>query len=256
MFAAGSVLGSFINAASWRLHEGKDWIRGRSQCVHCGHTLAGRDLVPVVSWLWLAGRCRYCGQPISRRYPIVELITGAIFVWSFLVWDFSPALAGLALVVWLAMAIGLILLADYDLRWMILPDKILLPLIGLAIIQLIVFSALEQSVIKLVDALGAATLAGLFFYGLFAYSHGRWLGGGDVKLVFLMGLVLGLVNTMIALLIAFNAAALLSVALIAIGRMSRKDYIPFGPFLIGGSIIAMLHGAQLFDIYSRMFLTY
>lgn len=253
-FAVGSVFGSFINAATWRLHKGKDFIHGRSECVHCGHKLSARDLIPIISWLLLRARCRYCGKAISRRYPVVEIVTGIVFAWSFVAWNFGPDFAFVQLVFWLLLAVGLIMLAEYDLRWMLLPDKILLPLGGLALVQLITFSVLNQSGKALIDSLMAALLAALFFYGLFAYSKGRWMGGGDVKLVFVMGLLLGLANTLIALLIAFNVAALISLVLIATRKMGRKDYIPFGPFLIGGTIVAMLHGTQLFEAYSRIFL--
>lgn len=253
-FVAGTLFGSFINAAAWRIHRGESVVTGRSRCTRCEAQLAWYDLIPVLSWLWLRGRCRYCGEFISRRYPAIEIITGGLFAWSYLVWDFTTPYAALNLGFWLAILVGLVLLADYDTRWMLLPDKVLLHLLAVAVVQQVTVTIATGQFRGAIDAALAATLASLFFYGLFAYSRGRWMGGGDVKLVFLMGLVLGLANTLIALLIAFNVAALVSLTLIALRKMSRKDHIPFGPFLIGGTVVAMFYGATIFEAYQRIFL--
>src|SRR3954447_24820678 len=111
----GLSLGSFINALTWRLHEKKDWVKARSQCPHCGHTLAAKDLVPVFSWLSLSGRCRYCGRPISKQYPAVEILTGLLFVISYLCWpaDLNDSGQKLLLITWLVSLIGLVALLVY-----------------------------------------------------------------------------------------------------------------------------------------------
>src|SRR5438105_4077844 len=90
----GLAFGSFINALVWRIHEKKDWVRQRSQCPHCGHKLAAKDLVPVISWLALRGRCRYCGKPISLQYPLVELAMAAVFISSYYFWPGGVAGVG------------------------------------------------------------------------------------------------------------------------------------------------------------------
>ncbi|HEX7368051.1 MAG TPA: prepilin peptidase, partial [Candidatus Saccharimonadales bacterium] len=138
----GLIFGSFVNALVWRLHEqeGKSKksrqqysiLNGHSMCPNCHHELAAKDLVPVLSWLWLRGKCRYCRKPISWQYPAVELMTGLLFVGSYLWWPLSLQGVGLfQFVVWLGFIVGFMALAVYDLRWFTLPNRIVYPLIAL-----------------------------------------------------------------------------------------------------------------------------
>src|SRR4051812_40657220 len=124
LFTLGLCLGSFINALIWRLHENKDWVKGRSQCPNCGHVLAAKDLIPVLSWLALRGRCRYCGRTISKQYPVVELLTGVAFAASYLYWPETLSESGqkLLLITWLTSLVGLMALLVYDFKWMLLPN--------------------------------------------------------------------------------------------------------------------------------------
>lgn len=243
----GLIAGSFINAVVWRIKEGKSFITGRSMCPYCKHQLAAVDLVPVLSWVMLGGRCRYCKKPISAQYPLVELLTALLFAFSFLA--LGSRLSTLDLVLWLYFLTVLIILAVYDLHHYILPDKVLLPAIAVALLQIGLNAALGMDLASGFWQLVTGLVAGGAFYALAAVSGGRWLGGGDIKLAFLMGLLLGWPNIAVALLFAFNSAALIGLMLIAIKIKKRTDHIPFGPFLVAGTIIAMLYGDTIINWY-------
>lgn len=247
----GAVAGSFVNALVWRLHTNKSIVNDRSMCPKCQHQLAVKDLVPVFSWFWLRGKCRYCQQKISPQYPVVELTLAALFAVSYLLWDFSAGgLATAELAVWLFELILLVALIVYDLRWMLLPNRLMVPLVALAVLQLILFlaSGLPPAVWFVGPLSGALSAAGAF-YLIFWLSKGAWMGGGDVKLVFIMGLILGFKLTVLALFLAFLLGAVISLVLLGIKLRTRKDLIPFGPFLIVGLIIARIAGQPIVDWY-------
>jgi prepilin signal peptidase PulO-like enzyme (type II secretory pathway) len=246
----GLIFGSAINAVVWRLYVGRSWVKGRSECPDCGHTLASKDLVPVVSWLALRGKCRYCRKPI-KDHPIVELATGFSFMLSYIALRPVTALQWVRFDFWLVMLVLMIVLAVYDARWMLLPDKIMLPLILVAAIFQIAIAVLSRYPKPLLSVLAAAVLAGGVFYAIVFFSKGRAMGGGDIKLAFAMGLILGPQNTLVAMVAAFNVAAILGIALIVTRRRGRKDQISFGPFLVGGTIVAFLYGHQIVEWYLR-----
>jgi leader peptidase (prepilin peptidase)/N-methyltransferase len=249
----GLLFGSAINAMVWRLYVGRSWVKGRSECPDCHHQLAARDLVPVFSWLALRGKCRYCRAPI-KDHPLVELATAGLFALSVYAW--LPRLQGpvdaVQLGFWLVMLVMLIILAVYDLRWMILPDKVTLPLIVVAFMYCLVLAAMNHAPGMLADHLAAAVLAGGAFYAIVFFSRGRAMGGGDIKLAFAMGLILGLSQTAVALLVAFNVAALVGIGLMVVRRRGRRDQIPFGPFLAGATVVAFLYGMPMIDWYLRL----
>lgn len=251
----GLALGSFINALVWRIHEKRDFVKERSVCVHCEHTLEWYDLVPLFSWLWLRGQCRYCSKKISWQYPAVELATASLFVVSYLVWPYDLSFWQEAVVFafWLVQLVGLITLFVYDIRWMILPNTIVYSLIALALFQRsfeLIFIADNPALVFKEVALGALVGGGLF-YLLYIVSKGRWIGGGDVKLGFLIGILLGPKLALIALLIAFYSAAIFILPLMALKKLSRKSKVPFGPFLIFGLIITMLASEKLLEIFDN-----
>jgi prepilin signal peptidase PulO-like enzyme (type II secretory pathway) len=263
----GLLIGSAINAMVWRLYVGRSWVRGRSECPDCGHKLAAKDLVPVVSWLWLRGRCRYCGQRIHWQYPVVEALTAGLFGLS--AWALVPvgavtgagmnAVAVVQFGFWLVLLTMLVVLAVYDLRWLLLPDKVMVPLMVVALVYAVTMAGLHAWVLHdpgawrmLLGPLVAAVGAGGAFYALVALSKGRAMGGGDIKLAFAMGLMLGLQGTAAAMLLAFNVAAIVGVVLIATKKRGRRDQIPFGPFLVGGTVVAFLWGRMLVEWYLRI----
>ncbi|HET9721813.1 MAG TPA: prepilin peptidase [Candidatus Saccharimonadales bacterium] len=255
----GLIFGSFLNAMVSRMHAGKDWVRGRSQCDGCGHQLAAKDLVPLLSWLSLKGRCRYCGQKISWQHPAIELATAAAFILSYIFWPASLGLAGqkLLLVTWLISVIGLMALLVYDARWMTLPNRILYPTFFVAAagrLAYILGFADNKAHSLLFWVFGVLVASGLFWL-LFMVSGGRWIGYGDVRL----GLVTGtlLASPWLSFLMIFIASVLGTLAalpdLIA-GRKGFGSKLPFGPFLITATAIAVLFGDQIVNWYKSIFL--
>jgi prepilin signal peptidase PulO-like enzyme (type II secretory pathway) len=249
----GLVLGSFVNALVWRLHKQKDWVTGRSECTHCHHELGPLDLVPVFSWIFLRGKCRYCHKKIEDS-PLVELALPALFVLSYVYWPMELAGRGLfEFVVWLVFLVGFMALTVYDLRWFLLPNKIVFPLIGLAIGQVLAAVAYDMDLRPLLLALcGAVVVAGIF-YALFRVSNGTWIGGGDVKLGIVLGLLAGgLVEGFLLLFVASVAGMIAALPMILQGKANRKTQLPFGPFLILALIVVRLFGADIIDWYTGL----
>jgi leader peptidase (prepilin peptidase)/N-methyltransferase len=249
----GLIFGSFVNAFVWRMHEGRDWVRERSECPHCHHILAAKDLVPVFSWLSLGGKCRYCRKPIPDS-PLVELLVPALFVLSYVYWPL--ALAGTGLIIfmcWLIFLIAFVALAVYDLRWYLLPDKVIFPLIGLAAVQVIVVGAVNGAWANVAYAgLAAALLSGLFL-AIFAVSRGEWIGFGDVKLAIILGLLAG--DPLRAVLVLFFASfigLIVAVPILLVGKAGRKSKLPFGPLLIAGMILIQLFGTDIVNWYTSL----
>lgn len=273
----GLILGSFVNALVWRIHQqdlsgsdvpkglkgGRPIIRGelsivhgRSMCPVCHHNLGMLDLIPVFSWLWLRGKCRYCHTPISWQYPLVELLTAALFVMSCIWWPLGFSAAGsISFGLWLVCLTGFMALAIYDLRWFMLPDRIVFPLIVLALVYVVVSDAAFIDSWRLALHALAATicLSGLFFL-LHTFSRGTWLGFGDVKLAIVLGLLAGDLPHVILLL--FGAAVLgtvVSLPLLIQGKATAKTLLPFGPFLLASTFITVLFGTALIQGYFGLF---
>jgi len=256
----GLCLGSFAGALVWRIHEqelssAKDSrlsiVNGRSMCPNCHHQLAWYDLLPVASWLALKGKCRYCHVPISWRYPALELANAALFAGSYLLWPFGFTSSGLILfILWLAIITLFVALIIYDWLWMILPNRLVFPLVGLSIIFVSVRLALSPQPLAhnlIMLGLSVLTASGLFWV-LHMVSRGRWIGGGDVKL----GLSLGLILTRpeYSLLMIFIASVIGSIfALPAYIKNRRNSRIPFGPFLILSTIIVLFYGPTVIGWY-------
>ncbi len=269
----GVVFGSFVNAFVWRLHEqaaleGKKGAaaqkkraelsisKGRSMCPDCHHTLAAKDLVPIFSWLWLGGKCRYCRKPISWQYPLVELLTGLLFVASYLSWPLELYGVGLyQFVFWLFYVVIFMALAVYDLRWFLLPDRVVFPLVAVALVEVVSVAIWQQSWSALWQPLvGAAVIFGLF-YLLFQISKGMWIGGGDVKLALALGLIAGTpLNAFLVIFFASLLGTLGSVPALLQGKKGLKVHIPFGPYLLAATFIVVLYGSAITNWYTDLFL--
>jgi leader peptidase (prepilin peptidase)/N-methyltransferase len=239
----GAIVGSFLNVVIHRLPRGQSLVRPRSHCPGCGMPVSPRDNVPVVSWLLLRGRCRGCGERISARYPLVELLTAAAFVAVALVRGLDDDLA-----VQLPFAAMLVAVAAIDLDHRIVPNKILLP----AAVWAVAGSALVRpgELPELLVAGGAAFSALL----VVALVHPAGMGMGDVKLAGVMGLYLG-ASIAPGLLIAFLTGSIAGVATMAReGASARKKALPFAPFLALGGLVALLAGPELVSLYADSFL--
>lgn len=240
--ALGLIFGSFLNVVAHRLPRGESLARPRSRCPQCGTQIRPRDNVPVLSWLMLRGRCRDCGTPISRRYPLVELLTAVLCAVVVAVKGVEPeALVGIVLVL-LLVPITLI-----DLEHRIIPNKLtLLGAVAGAALVAVFFPG------DLVENLIAAAVAGGFFL-LAALVYPAGMGMGDVKLAGMLGVFLGRAVAP-ALFAALLAGSLIGVALILRhGAAARKTGIPFGPWLAFGGIVGLLVGDQLVDWYLNSF---
>jgi leader peptidase (prepilin peptidase)/N-methyltransferase len=225
-------------------------------CPHCGHILQPGDLIPLFSWLWLKGRCRYCKAGISVQYPLVEFGTASLFLLSYLVWPYGFDVAGIALLIgWLIVLLGLIALMIYDFRWMRLPFIITYPLIVFWLSLLVVMTVFGEPRISIINAITGAIMFGGFFWILHTASDGRWIGGGDVPLVILLGMLSGSVlGSMLVLFLASTLGTLYALPLMAIGKLTPKSRIPFGPFLIAAGIVVFLYGSLLQDMLRAMLL--
>ena len=240
----GALIGSFLNVVVHRLPRRESLAFPASRCTGCGTAIRPRDNVPVLSWIVLRGRCRGCGESISRRYPAVELVTALLFAAVVLVRGVDADLA-LAL----PMMAMLVAVAGIDLEHHIIPNRLLLPAAALALAVTAVFQP-EQLPERLIA--GAAAFAFLLAAAL-AYPGG--MGMGDVKLAGVMGLFLGL-SVVPALAVAFLAGSVVGIAVMARqGASARKSGLPFGPFLALGGCVALLAGPELIELYTRTFLS-
>lgn len=251
LIVLGLILGSFVNALVWRLHEHKDWINDRSECVHCHHKLAPADLIPVVSWVLLKGRCRYCHKKIDDN-PLVEITLPVLFAWSYVFWPLSfDAIGQFEFLMWLVFLTAFLALAVYDLRWFLLPDKMVFPLVGLAIIQVIVLMIYHHDWKIGLSALGGVLAISGTFYLLFQLSQGKWIGGGDVKLGLVLGLLAGgVLEGFLVLFIASIIGMFVALPKLLKGKANRKTELPFGPLLIAGLIVVKLFGASIINWYT------
>ncbi len=223
----GLIGGSFLNALLFRYNTGRSALRGRSACMRCGHELAASDLVPVFSFLFLRGRCRYCHTKISWQYPTVELAAAALAVLVYLQ-NPEPLWVAYWFLVWMA----LLFVVVYDWRHQIIPWPASLTLLALSLV--IGYTA---------GTWGGLLLAlPLLFFSLI--SRGRWMGWGDGVLELSLGLLLGLTAGLTALFVAFWAGAVVGIALLLLSkkRYTMRSEVPFAPFLIlGAAAIHFLH---------------
>ncbi len=270
LIIVGLSLGSFINALVWRIHEQYllkrtgskttaefSVLTGHSMCPNCKHALAPLDLLPVLSWALLKGRCRYCKKPISVQYPLVELISVLLFIASYIWWPFM--LSGTQVIIfalWLLILTGMIALAVYDIKWMLLPNRVLYPVAYLTLIMAVVTILSSQTVVRSVlDAIVAIFIGGGIFYVIYQVSRGKWIGGGDVRLGAVLGLVVGTPGkSLLLLFLAALIGTIVSLPLLFTKTLKKNSVIPFGPFLILAAFIVVLFGSVIINWYQNIFL--
>lgn len=274
----GLCLGSFAGASVWRLRarqleedkaegekvDAKEYkqlkqlhsinkLKDRSRCLHCGHELAWYDLLPLVSWLSLRGKCRYCRTPIGRFEPLIELGVAAFFVLSYVLWshDLSTTLAVAQFILWLAAGVGLAILFAYDLKWFLLPNRVMFSVIGISAVSAVVALLQAQDIFaSLVSILiGIFILSGLYLL-IYIISKGQWIGFGDIKLGLALALLLA--DWRLALLALFAAnliGCLIVIPGMLAGKITRTTRIPFGPLLILGMVVAAFAGDYIIGMY-------
>ena len=239
-FLPGLAVGSFLNVVAARLPHGRSVVTPASACPTCGTTIAWYDNVPLLSYLVLRGRCRSCRTAIGFRYPMLELVTGALVALNLLVFGLTPRAA-----VGAFFCVVLVVISAIDLEHRIIPNRIVVPAAAAA---LVAQTALDPSPEWTIAGFGAALF---LFVAAVAYPGG--MGMGDVKLALLMGAVLGR-TVPVAIMLGMFAALVPSVVLIARhGGAARKMAIPFGPFLALGSVLALFVGDRLLDLYLNVY---
>ena len=242
----GLMIGSFLNVVVWRVPRGESVVSPPSACPRCGNLIRPRDNVPVLGWLLLRGKCRDCGNPISARYPVVEAGTALLFGAMAARLGFDAALPAFLYLCAVGVALGLI-----DLDTQRLPDALTLPSYAVAAVGLGAAAAATGHWHELVRAgIGAAVLGGFYFAVWFAYPAG--MGFGDVKLAPTLGAYLGWLGygvLAVGAFLGFFFGAVVGVGVILFKDGGRKTRIPFGPFMILGTLAAVFAGQELADAY-------
>lgn len=286
-FIIGTILGSLVKAlASRSLTKHTFW--GRSFCPHCKETLRWYDLLPVISYIQLQGKCRYCKKKIDLEYLLVEIALGVLIALIFFQYFqyFPPFsdyfrlsffMAGLLFQIFFITVLSVLFLTD--LKKMFIPDRIILPSIVISLIYIVAINLFQviylyislardplgqyllppqndyftRHAIYLLEPFFLSILMGfliaLFFIILIIITKGRGMGGGDVKLGAFIGFSLGFPNSVLALLLSFLSGAIVSIILMIFGRKSLGQSIPFGPFLVFGSLISLFWGTKIISWY-------
>ncbi|MFN2609648.1 MAG: A24 family peptidase [Actinomycetota bacterium] len=246
VFVFGSAVGSFANVVIYRVPQGMSIIKPRSRCTTCGHTLSWWENIPIASYIALRGSCRNCKSKIRIQYPIIEALIGVVWVVLALNIGLKAQLPA-----YLVFATVLIILSATDLEHRRIPNKILFPSMALGVVLLAVASAVTRDPHRLAQA-GIGALA----YGVPMFALGLALpaamGFGDIKLAFYLGLHLGWIGLRlvgVGAFLGFFAGAAIGIGLIASGRKSRKDFIPFGPSMAAGALAAILAGRALLHVW-------
>lgn len=280
IFIVGTFLGSFLKVVADRTSTGRKFFKGRSKCEDCDEELKPKDLIPVFSFLKTKGKCAYCNAKLPVLYPISEVLTGLTlagaayyinvfnvpnpFIW--VIFAYFVVMAGIYIVILFA-----------DIKYQIIPNKVVIPGIIFVLLIMVIslvytgYSSYQQLVadefgryllevgywhsqmLLLLKRLGYTVLSsiglGLFFWLLIVVTKGKGMGGGDVKLAVLIGLFNGFPINIVAIVLAFVIGAIYSGIMMIFGKKGMKDAIPFGPFLILGSVLAFIFGQQLFSWY-------
>ena len=242
-FALGIAIGSFVNVVIYRAPRRESVATGRSHCVSCGGILGFTELIPVVSFLLQRGRCKKCGERISPRYVAVELMTGCLFV--SLLAKYSVSFEFFCYSIFFALLIGA---AFIDIEWMIIPNRLVFYLLMIALVAFAFNAASPMAVYggsnPLIPLLGIIPGALFFFlihiFSIIAFKSENSIGMGDIKLLLPIGIILGFRHCFAAVFFSVIAGGIVGLALVALGVKTRKDPIPFGPFLVAGSYLAMM----------------
>lgn len=259
LFVLGAILGSFLSVVILRSTEGENWISGRSRCDSCKNTIYWYDNIPLLSYILLRGKCRYCKDLILPLHPMVEVLTGVLLVWwywgGFLFFRLTQTpLSFLQPIFWLMVGLILIYLFIIDLNYMILPNRpvFLLFLMSVVYRVVLVLSGIMQ-LNDLYYAVLAAVLSFVFFFVIYKVAilvyKQEGMGFGDVKLVVPLALLLGAKNMVICLFLSFIIGSIVGLILITFGKGKMKSAIPFGPFLISSTVLSLLWGDAIFSWY-------
>lgn len=262
-FIVGLIIGSFLGAANYRLKTAEDIVFKRSHCPLCKHDIRWYDNIPLLSFVILHGRCRDCRKYISREYPLIELMTGVLFAGVALKFFGAPilgnsgiisgtigtsAIIDMSFLLFTVCYLVIIFWHDYD--FMLIPDAVVYPAIFVTFFYQI-YKCIQSPFgiasfrSPLTSALAAALGAALFFFFLIWISKGKWIGGGDVKLGFLAGLIVGWPKILFVFFLTYLIGSVISLALIALKKKTWKSQVPFGPFMVAAILIVLFFSDQI-----------
>lgn len=255
IFVLGSLFGSFINCLVWRLHE-KDTIMGRSYCPKCKHMIAWYDNIPLFSFLALKGKCRHCGKKISWQYPVVEFVTGILFVvaahinigtdlFKAPIFELQASSYVVLLRDWFIICV-MVVIFIYDLRWYLILDIVSLPAV------LVIFLLNMALGFDLLNILISGIIGGSFFLFQFVISRGKWIGGGDIRLGLLMGVALGWPKILLAIMIAYLIGSVFGIFLLVTKKKSWGSQLPLGVFLTPATLIVLFWGKEILSWYLKL----
>ena len=243
----GLIIGSFLNVLIYRIPRNENIAWPGSHCTTCGHGLKWYDNIPLVSYIILKGRCRYCGSHISARYPIVEALNAVLYIVMYAKFGF-----GANFIVYSLMSSLLLAIFFIDLKEMIIPDSLLSGILILSVIHKGVNYFLYSLPFGIFDSiLGLLAAGGLFL--IIMVASGGGMGEGDVTLAGALGFVLGVKYVLLNIFLSFILGAIISIVLLAAKIKTRKDPIPFGPFIVLGFFITVLWGQELINLYINLY---
>ena len=242
VFIVGLFIGSFLGVVIDRTYRKETTIKGRSYCDKCKKELAWYDLIPVLSFVFLKGRCRYCKTKLSLFYPITEISTGILFA---LVFYFFKTENPINIAYYLIILSSFIVIFFQDIKYGIIPDKIIFPAMIISIFYLFINNP-SSLILHLASGIGAFFFFLIISYAFFALTKKQGMGGGDIKLAALLGIFLGFPKILICLYLAFLTGAIVAIILILWRKKFLKDSLPFGPFLIFGTFISLFLGDLIY----------
>ena len=239
-FSFGAIMGSFFNVVIYRLPRNESIVYGSSHCPNCQKPIKAYDLIPILSYLVLKGKCRNCHQAISLRYPLIELLTAITYTLVYLVYGLS-----FATLIGLVLTSTMIIVAMIDIDTMEILDRFHIILLVLAIINLFITN------LPLKDHIIGFFVISVPFLIIAYLTNG--IGGGDIKLIAVAGLLLGYQSTLVAFFIASIIGGIVAVYLLATKQKDRKSLIAFGPYLCVGIYFAYIYGQSIFNWYLTFF---
>jgi len=247
IFMFGLAIGSFTNVLIYRLPREESIIFPGSHCPNCNHELKWYDNIPLFSYLILKGKCRYCAEKISFRYPLVEFINGIIYVLLFITYGLSLHFIYLSLLTSVLLSIAII-----DIKHQIIPDSLVISVFVMSILFKAINFFIYDVPFEFLDSLFGTIVGVGFFLILLLVSHGG-MGGGDITLIGALGFILGLKNTILTILLSFIIGAIISLILLIFKFKTMKDPIPFGPFIILAFYLSYFFSDRIISFYFSLF---
>lgn len=244
IFLIGIIIGSFLNVCIYRIPRNESIAFPSSHCTACGKALKKKDLVPILSYLWLRGRCRSCGEKFSLQYPIVELLNGILYVLLYREYGLSFLFIAYAL-----LTSALLVISFIDFYHQIIPDE----LIVVGIVAAVFFHVVFSYPISFLNGTIGFLVGGGIFLTIALVTKGA-MGGGDIKLMAMLGLWLGWKNILLVTVLSFFIGAFVSIVLMVLKLKGRKDMIPFGPFIAIAAMLVLLYKEEILNWYISVLL--